>query len=29
MIGRSDVDVDGLTRSGDAVPILRSGDWQI
>jgi len=29
MIGGPDVDVDGLGPNGDAVPVLRAGDWQI
>jgi aminopeptidase len=29
MIGGPDVDVDGLTADGDAVPVLRGGAWQI
>lgn len=29
MIGSNDVDVDGITREGDRVPVLRGGDWQI
>jgi aminopeptidase len=29
MIGGPDVDVDGLTAAGDAVPVLRGGAWQI
>jgi aminopeptidase len=29
MIGRPDLQVDGLTESGEAVPILRGGAWQI
>ncbi|HWV84042.1 MAG TPA: aminopeptidase [Capillimicrobium sp.] len=29
MIGGPDVDVDGLTADGSAVPVLRAGDWQI
>jgi aminopeptidase len=28
MIGGDDVDVTGLTASGDAVPVLRGGSWQ-
>ena len=27
MIGSNDLEVDGVTASGEAVPILRSGDW--
>ena len=27
MIGSDDLEVDGVTASGEAVPILRSGDW--
>jgi aminopeptidase len=27
MIGSVDLEVDGVTASGEAVPILRSGDW--
>ncbi|MFN2466654.1 MAG: aminopeptidase [Gaiellaceae bacterium] len=29
MIGGDDVDVTGLTRDGERVPVLRGGDWQI
>lgn len=29
MIGSPEVDVDGLTADGAAVPVLRAGDWQI
>jgi len=29
MIGSPEVDVDGVTRDGDAVPLLRGGAWQI
>jgi aminopeptidase len=29
MIGSPEVDVDGITRDGATVPILRAGDWQI
>lgn len=29
MIGSPEVDVDGLTRDGDVVPVLRGGAWQI
>jgi aminopeptidase len=29
MIGSPELDVDGITRDGDAVPLLRSGAWQI
>ena len=29
MIGSNEVDVDGLTRDGDRVPVLRGGAWQI
>jgi aminopeptidase len=29
MIGSSDVDVTGVTSSGDEVPILRAGSWQV
>jgi leucyl aminopeptidase (aminopeptidase T) len=27
MIGSNDLEVDGVTASGEAVPILRAGDW--
>jgi aminopeptidase len=29
MIGSPELDVDGLTRDGEVVPLLRSGAWQI
>jgi aminopeptidase len=29
MIGSLELDVDGITRDGDAVPLLRGGAWQI
>jgi aminopeptidase len=29
MIGAAEVDVDGVTASGDHVPVLRGGAWQI
>jgi aminopeptidase len=29
MIGGDDVEVTGITRDGDEVPVLRGGDWQI
>jgi aminopeptidase len=29
MIGSPEVEVDGVTREGDRVPVLRSGSWQI
>ncbi len=29
MIGSPELDVDGITRDGDAVPVLRGGAWQI
>ena len=29
MIGSNDVDVDGLTRDGERVPVLRGGSWQL
>jgi aminopeptidase len=29
MIGSNDLEVDGVTRGGDSVPILRGGDWQL
>jgi hypothetical protein len=28
MIGADDVDVTGLTRAGERVPVLRGGAWQ-
>jgi len=28
MIGSNEVDVDGITRDGDRVPVLRGGSWQ-
>jgi aminopeptidase len=27
MIGSPEVDIDGVTKDGDEVPILRAGDW--
>jgi leucyl aminopeptidase (aminopeptidase T) len=27
MIGSNELEVDGVTAGGEAVPILRSGDW--
>ena len=27
MVGGPDVDVDGVTRDGDRVPLLRAGSW--
>ncbi len=27
MIGSDELEVDGVTASGEAVPILRAGDW--
>jgi aminopeptidase len=29
MIGSPEVDVDGITRDGDRVPVLRGGSWQL
>jgi hypothetical protein len=29
MIGSPELDVDGLTAAGDAVPLLRGGAWQV
>jgi aminopeptidase len=29
MIGSPELDVDGITRDGDAVPVLRGGAWEI
>jgi len=29
MIGSSELEVDGVTTDGEAVPILRNGDWQL
>jgi aminopeptidase len=29
MIGSLEVDVDGITRDGERVPVLRGGEWQI
>jgi aminopeptidase len=29
MIGSNDVEIDGVMQSGEAVPILRGGDWQL
>ena len=29
MIGSNELEVDGVTKDGDAVPILRHGDWQL
>jgi leucyl aminopeptidase (aminopeptidase T) len=29
MIGSPELDVDGITRDGQAVPVLRNGSWQI
>jgi len=29
MIGSNEIDVDGITRDGDRVPILRGGTWQL
>jgi leucyl aminopeptidase (aminopeptidase T) len=29
MIGGNDVDVTGVSRDGERVPVVRSGNWQI
>jgi len=29
IIGSSEVEVDGVTLTGDSVPLLRGGDWQL
>ena len=29
MIGGNELEVDGLTVTGDPVPLLRGGDWQL
>jgi hypothetical protein len=29
MIGRPELEADGLTAAGDRVPLLRGGDWQL
>ncbi len=29
MIGSNDLEVDGITEDGEAVPLLRNGDWQL
>jgi aminopeptidase len=29
MIGRPELEADGITRDGDRVPVLRHGDWQL
>jgi leucyl aminopeptidase (aminopeptidase T) len=29
MIGSPELAVDGITRDGDVVPVLRAGTWQI
>jgi len=29
MIGSNEIDVDGITREGDRVPVLRGGSWQL
>jgi aminopeptidase len=29
MIGSNELEVDGVTKDGEAVPILRNGDWQL
>jgi aminopeptidase len=29
MIGSNDLEIDGVTKDGEAVPLLRNGDWQL
>ena len=29
MIGSDELEVDGMTGDGEAVPLLRQGDWQL
>ena len=29
MIGSNELEIDGVTGAGEAVPILRSGNWQL
>jgi leucyl aminopeptidase (aminopeptidase T) len=29
MIGSPELEVDGITRDGDVVPVLRGGRWQL
>ena len=29
MIGSNELEIDGVDASGEAVPILRNGDWQL
>ena len=29
MIGSPELDVDGITHDGEAVPVLRNGAWQV
>jgi leucyl aminopeptidase (aminopeptidase T) len=29
MIGSNELEIDGVTADGEAVPILRNGDWQL
>jgi leucyl aminopeptidase (aminopeptidase T) len=29
MIGSNELEIDGVTAHGEAVPILRNGDWQL
>ncbi len=29
MIGSNDLEIDGVTKTGEAVPLLRNGDWQL
>ena len=29
MIGSNELEVDGVTADGEAVPLLRNGDWQL